>query len=106
MRRDGGKVVREVSINGTGKRCDETVTDFEHAEVNLHPHTHIEERNLHKCGELFHVRANGGNEETLAFNAEVPRKLPSDVPRIGDEETAQLVVHLAEDGAVVGVTRS
>src|SRR3989344_406684 len=105
MRRDGGKVMREVTVNGTRKRGNESVADLQNAEVNLHAHTEIEELDVERGREFFHVLARTGNEKTFMLNAEVTLPLLRNIARVGDKETPKLLIHSAEDTSIVRVPR-
>lgn len=105
MSGNGGKIMRQITVNGTRKRSDQPIADLEHPKVNLNSHPQVKDGDLERRGQLFHVSAGRGDEQTLVFDEEVPFQLFRDISRISAEESSEFLVHLAENGSVVRVAR-
>ena len=61
----------KVSVNGTRKRRNQPITEFQHAKVNLNPHTQIEERDVGSRRNLTHLLTRSRDKHALVFNEEV-----------------------------------
>lgn len=105
MGANSGKVMSQVTVDGTGERGYQSIANLEHAEMNFDAHTEIENGNLPWRGELFHVLARSGDDHSLILDEETPFKVFADVTGIGSEQASQFLVHLEKDLAVIGITR-